>query len=73
MKWGEKKVVKMFFEWIKQVQDLGAGEIVLTSVDKDGTCEGPDLDLFRLASEISMVPLVVGGGFNKASRCSQVL
>ena len=70
---GREKSGKDVFEWIKQVQDLGAGEIVLTSVDKDGTCEGPDLDLFRLASEISMVPLVVGGGFNKASRCSQVL
>ena len=49
-------------EWIKTVQNLGAGEILLTSVDNDGTFKGPDKKLIQEASEVSKVPLIVGGG-----------
>ena len=50
------------FDWIKRVQDLGAGEILLTSVDKDGTCKGGDFNLINKASAIAEIPLIVGGG-----------
>ena len=53
--------------WMEQAQHLGAGEILLTSVDQDGTCAGPDLDLLRAASTIANVPLVLGGGFSSSS------
>ena len=49
-------------EWIKTVQKLGAGEVLLTSVDHDGTFKGPDKKLIQEASEVSKVPLIVGGG-----------
>ncbi len=49
-------------EWIKQIQNMGAGEIVLTSVDREGTGEGFDIELLeKVCPEIS-VPLVVHGG-----------
>lgn len=49
-------------DWIKQVEDLGAGEILITSMDKDGTGEGFDLDLM---SEINLsvnIPIIASGG-----------
>ena len=48
--------------WAKKVQELGAGEILLTSVDRDGTGKGFDLDLIRcVAAEIS-IPVIAHGG-----------
>ncbi len=52
--------------WIERVQQLGAGEILLTSVDQDGTCAGPDQELQAAAAAMAEVPLVFGGGFSTA-------
>ncbi len=48
--------------WARKVEELGAGEIVITSVDKEGTGEGYDLDLIRLVSESVTVPVIAHGG-----------
>tara|TARA_Y100001968_G_C19450322_1_gene768091 strand:- start:287 stop:1738 length:1452 start_codon:yes stop_codon:yes gene_type:complete len=60
-------------EWIKKVQELGAGEIFLTSVDKDGTCEGPDIELINEANKIVEIPLIVGGGFTLTNSVYEAL
>ena len=49
-------------EWIKKCQDLGAGEILLNSIDHDGTELGPELDLIEKVAEICTVPLIISGG-----------
>ena len=54
-------------KWCIKLQELGAGEILLTSVDKDGTCDGPDNDLISTLSNHISIPLVVGGGFSSKS------
>ena len=54
-------------EWCIKLQELGAGEILLTSVDQDGTCDGPDNDLIKKLSNYISIPLVVGGGFSSKS------
>lgn len=51
-------------DWIQKVQELGAGEILLTSVDQDGTCKGPDKKLINAAADVAEVPLIVGGGIS---------
>lgn len=51
------------FDWIKTALDLGAGEILLTSIDRDGCLSGLDFQLLEKASEIIDVPFVAGGGF----------
>jgi cyclase len=52
-------------QWIKKAVSLGAGEILLTSVDREGTRKGFDVDLIAsLAKEVS-VPLIVSGGYGK--------
>lgn len=49
-------------DWAKQVEELGAGEILLTSMDKDGTKEGYDLELTRRISESVNIPVIASGG-----------
>jgi cyclase len=49
-------------EWVRQVEELGAGEILLTSMDRDGTGAGYDLELTRAVSDAVSVPLIASGG-----------
>ncbi|RUM88633.1 MAG: imidazole glycerol phosphate synthase subunit HisF, partial [Thermovibrio sp.] len=52
-------------EWAKEVVDRGAGEILLTSMDRDGTKEGYDIELTRAISEAVSVPVIASGGAGK--------
>ena len=52
-------------EWIRRGEQLGAGEILLTSMDRDGTRAGYDLELTRLASEAVGIPVIASGGAGK--------
>jgi len=49
-------------EWARRVTELGAGEILLTSMDRDGTKAGFDLELTRAVSDAVSVPLIASGG-----------
>jgi len=49
-------------DWAKRVQDLGAGEILLTSMDRDGTRAGFDLALTRAVSDAVTIPVIASGG-----------
>jgi cyclase len=48
--------------WAREVEGLGAGEILLTSMDRDGTGDGYDLELTRAVSEAVTVPVIASGG-----------
>jgi len=48
--------------WAKKVEELGAGEIVLTSMDRDGTKDGYDLEVTKAVSEAVNIPVVASGG-----------
>jgi len=49
-------------EWARQVTELGAGELLLTSMDRDGTKAGFDLELTRAVSDAVSVPVIASGG-----------
>jgi imidazole glycerol-phosphate synthase subunit HisF len=49
-------------EWARRAEELGAGEILLTSMDTDGTRNGYDLDLLRAASAAVHIPVIASGG-----------
>lgn len=49
-------------EWINQVQDLGAGELLVNSIDADGTKDGFDLELLNLVSTVANIPVIASGG-----------
>lgn len=59
---GRKETGINAIEWAKKMVDYGAGEILLTSMDRDGTREGFDLDLTRTISEAVTVPVIASGG-----------
>lgn len=52
-------------DWVKKGESLGAGEILLTSMDTDGTKDGYDYDLLRAVSESVRIPVIASGGAGK--------
>lgn len=59
--------------WAKKVEKSGAGEILLTSIDKDGTKEGYDLELTRKISENVNIPVIASGGAGSLASIAKVL
>jgi cyclase len=59
--------------WVQQATKLGAGEILLTSMDKDGTKDGYDLELTRAVAETVDVPVIASGGAGELEHFYQVL
>lgn len=60
-------------EWAKKAEKLGAGEILLTSMDKDGTKQGYDLELTRAISQCVNIPVIASGGAGTLSSIAKVL
>ena len=52
-------------KWIEKIQELGAGEILLTSMDRDGTKLGFDIELLKTVSKIINIPIIASGGVGK--------
>ena len=61
------------FEWAQKVAEFGAGEIVITSVDKEGTGQGFDLDLITQVTNLVGIPVIAHGGAGKKSHVVDVL
>lgn len=59
--------------WIRVAEKLGAGEVLLTSMDKDGTKSGYDLELTRQAAEAVNIPVIASGGAGNKEHFAQVL
>ncbi len=58
-------------EWCERVAGLGAGEILLTSMDRDGTKAGFDLELLRAVREVVNVPVIASGGAGTADHMAE--
>ncbi len=69
---GRTKSGRDVTEWIKQAVDLGVGEVLLTSVDMDGTKKGFDMALVSAVAPECDVPVVVGGGAGRLQDISNV-
>ncbi|MEX2186884.1 MAG: imidazole glycerol phosphate synthase subunit HisF [Pirellulales bacterium] len=59
--------------WAKEVEALGAGEIVLTSMDADGTKDGYDLEITRAVSDAVSIPVVASGGAGKPEHLADAI
>lgn len=70
---GTKSGGRELFDWVNEVQMRGAGEILLTSMNHDGTKEGYPVELFRELSSILTVPIIASGGAGNASHIADVL
>ncbi|CAH1215771.1 Imidazole glycerol phosphate synthase subunit HisF [Paenibacillus allorhizoplanae] len=60
-------------EWVKRGEDLGAGEILLTSVDQEGTKKGFDVELVRQVSTSITIPVIASGGMGKVEHLVDVI
>jgi len=61
------------FEWAKRAEELGAGELIVTSVDKEGTGEGFDVELTKKISQNAKIPVIAHGGPGKLEHFKEVL
>ncbi len=59
-------------DWLKQAQDLGAGEVLLTSIDTDGTRNGFAIELTSMASTLLSIPVIASGGAGTFEHFKQV-
>lgn len=64
---------KDVIEWVKEAEKLGAGEILLTSMDADGTLQGFDLELTQAVRNAVNVPVIASGGCGKLEDFYDVL
>lgn len=62
---GKKATGLDVVEWAKKMEELGAGEILLTSMDKDGTRDGYDLELLQAVTAAVNIPVIASGGAGK--------
>lgn len=60
-------------EWARRVEELGAGEIMLTSIDREGTGKGYDLELTRSVAQAVTIPVIACGGAGKMEHIGQVI
>ncbi|MCM8767443.1 MAG: imidazole glycerol phosphate synthase subunit HisF [Candidatus Omnitrophica bacterium] len=60
-------------DWAKRVEDLGAGEILLTSIDRDGTKQGYDIELTKIVSESVNIPVIASGGAGNLEHLYEVI
>lgn len=59
--------------WAAQAEELGAGEILLTSMDRDGTKDGYDLDLIKEVNEVVNIPVIASGGAGALEHFSEAI
>tara|TARA_B100001115_G_scaffold180774_1_gene173710 strand:+ start:219 stop:974 length:756 start_codon:yes stop_codon:yes gene_type:complete len=62
---GTKNTGILALKWIEKIQELGAGEILLTSMDRDGTKIGFDIELLQTVSNFVNIPIIASGGVGK--------
>lgn len=70
---GTEKIGVDPVEWAVRLQELGAGEILLTSMDKDGTWNGFDVELTRKVSEAVSIPVIANGGAGNIQHIGEVV
>lgn len=61
------------YQWAQQAVELGAGELIITSIDREGTGKGFDLELTRRMAELVSVPVIASGGAGKVEHVAEAL
>ena len=70
---GSKPTGKDAVEWAREVAQRGAGEILLTSMDRDGTKDGYDVELTRAVAEAAGIPVIASGGAGRIEHFGDAL
>ncbi len=70
---GKVATDKLTLDWAKEVEALGAGEILLTSMEQDGTKDGFAIDITRAVAEAVQIPVIASGGAGTMAHFAEVL
>ena len=70
---GREATGKLLDKWVLEVQERGAGEIIIVSVDRDGTSIGFDLDIIKIIKNKIKIPTILNGGIGKEQDMLEVL
>ena len=70
---GRQATGRDVLEWVAEAESLGAGELLLTSMDRDGTNEGYDLELLAAVSALVGIPVIASGGAGKLEHLADAL
>ena len=70
---GRNRTGREVVSWVRRAEELGAGEILLTSVDREGTGDGADIELIRQVKDNINIPLVVHGGIGRSEDVLKVI
>lgn len=70
---GREKTGLDVIDWVRKGVALGAGEIMITSVDQEGTCKGFDIELVRAVSDAASIPVIASGGMGKTEHLVDVI
>jgi len=60
-------------KWMQEVEERGAGEILLTSMDRDGTKSGFDIELLSIVNELVRIPVIASGGAGNIQHCVEAV
>lgn len=69
--WGKNATGLDVVEWAREVENRGAGEIFLNSIDRDGTAQGYDLELIEAVSSATRIPVIACGGVGKFTHLAE--
>ena len=72
VKGGREETPLKTIEWAKEIEDLGAGEILLTSMNNDGTKAGFAIDITKEVSEVVNIPIIASGGAGQKEHFTEV-
>lgn len=69
---GREKTGIRVLDWVRKLQELGAGELLLTSIDQEGTKHGFDNELIQAVNSAISIPLVVSGGYGRKEHIDEL-
>ncbi len=69
---GSKRVKLKLCDWLKYIQDIGIGEILITNIDNEGTWQGFDFELVKKVSNLMSIPVIANGGCGSYSDIKKI-
>ena len=70
---GRDPTGKNVIDWVKESEKLGAGEVLLTSVDQEGTRKGFDIDLIKSVTNSIRLPVICSGGYGETTHAKKLI
>jgi cyclase len=70
---GRTPTGKDVIDWARKVESLGEGEILLTSMDRDGTKDGYDIELTRAVADAVSIPVIASGGAGRVEHFAEAI